>query len=81
MNEMKTPGTCLENRTRGGLGPLRVFGERVWCDETKGTEIRDCLVQLRKEDVDEKIIQKGRQSAQSNVRIHRYYVLQSLYEG
>lgn len=70
----------LENRPRGYLRPMRIFSECVRRNETEGTQICDRLVQLRKEDMNKKIVQERGQGAHSNFRVHRDDVFQFLDE-
>lgn len=63
------------------LGPLGVCLKRIELSERLSTRLRDSLLELRLEHVDEKFIQEGGQCAHRDPRVMRDNISQSLEEG
>ena len=62
------------------LGPSRVFLKGIRLSERLSTRLRDCLLELGLEHIDEKFIKKRGQSAHRDTRVMRDNISQSLEE-
>ena len=63
------------------LGPLRVFLKSIKLSERLSTRLRDSLLELRLEHINEKFVEEGGQCAHRDTRIMRDNISQSLQEG
>lgn len=51
--------TCLENWPGRNFSPLRVFYKCIRCYKIEGAKICDGIIQLREEDIHQKVVQEG----------------------